>query len=146
MLRYQELSRFKGLSHPLTVLATETSIVLAFHGMDGCVILVSEFVISVVSKISRIELVTIPGFVKIPGAITSPHVISCGNVTFPGTNGMDGYLIVVSAVVISVFLTISRIELVTIPGIVLILGLSYPLTLLVTETSLFLAHMVLMVA
>ena len=106
----------------------------------------SEVVISVVAKISRIELVTIPGFVKIPEVITSPHVIGCGNVTFPGTNGMDGYLIVVSAVVISVFVTISRIELVTIPGIVLILGLSYPLTLLVTETSLFLAHMVLMVA
>ena len=98
------------------------------NGMDGCVILVSEVVISVVAKISRIELVTIPGFVKIPGAITSPHVIGCGNVTFPGTNGMDGYLIVVSAVVISVVVTISRIELVTIPGIVFILGLSYPLT------------------
>ena len=59
-------------------------------GMDGCVIVVSAVVVSVVVTISRIELATIPGVVKIPGVITSTDVIGCGSVTFPGTNGMDG--------------------------------------------------------
>ena len=114
--------------------------------MDGYLIVVSAVLVSVVVTISKIELFTIPIVMKIPGVITSTDYIGCRNVTFPGTNGMDGCLIVVSAVVISVVVTIWRIELVTIPRIVLILGLSYPLTLLDTETSLFLAHMVLMVA
>ena len=87
-------------------------------GMDGCVIVVSAFVVSVVVTISRTELVTIPGVVLLPGFILSTDVIGYRNVTFPGTNGFDGSLIVVSAVVVSVIFTIWRIELVMIQGVV----------------------------
>ena len=88
-------------------------------GMDGCVIVVSAVVVSVVVTISRTELVTIPGVVLIPGFILSTDVIGYRNVTFPGTyNGFDGSLIVVSAVVVSVIFTIWRIELVMIQGVV----------------------------
>ena len=70
------------------------------------------------SSISRILLVTIQGVVKIPGFMASTDNIGCRNVTFHDINGMDGCVYIVSAVVLSVVVSISRVELVTIPGVV----------------------------